>query len=242
MDPVGLAGISGLLLVKEAGLPVPVPGDLIVLSTGIAAANGELDPVVALPVIVAATIVGGLIQYALVRGPGRAAVLAVLGRFGVSGARIERAGERLRQRGVIGVATARVTPGLRVVAIAAAAMAGIRFAQLAEGLSIGNGVFVGGHFLAGFAVGKPALAVISAIGGVAVAVVGLAALGAVGWIVIGRRRRLGRSLGAVPAFVSAYASEGDESALAPRGMPGSAWADAACPACLALAFVVGERR
>ena len=89
---------------------------------------------------------------------------------------------------------------------------------------------------------RPALAVISAIGGVAVAVVGLAALGAVGWIVIGRRRRLGRSLGAVPAFVSAYASEGDESALAPRGMPGSAWADAACPACLALAFVVGERR
>ena len=153
MDPVGLVGIAGLLLVKEAGLPVPVPGDLIVLTAGIAAANGDLDPVVALPVIVAATIVGGVVQFGLVRGPGRAIMLAVLGRFGVSAERIERVGEALRRRGAAGVATARMTPGLRVVAIAAAALAGVRFVQLAEGLSIGNGIFVGGHFLAGFAVG-----------------------------------------------------------------------------------------
>ena len=32
---VGLVAIVGLILVKEAGLPVPVPGDLIVIGTGV---------------------------------------------------------------------------------------------------------------------------------------------------------------------------------------------------------------
>jgi membrane protein DedA with SNARE-associated domain len=228
MDALGLAGISGLLLFKEAGVPVPVPGDLIVLTAGIAAASGELDPVIGLPVIVGATIIGGVIQFGLVRGPGRAAVLAVLRRVGVSRERIDRAGEGLRRRGATGVATARMTPGLRVVTIAAAALAGVRFAQLAEGLSIGNGVFVGGHFLAGFVVGKPALAAISAIGGVAVAVVLLAVVGAVGWVALRRARPRVTGDGSA-----------DPAGLQP--VPVSAWADAACPACLALALVIGER-
>ena len=30
---LGLVGLFGLLLVKEAGLPIPVPGDLLVINT-----------------------------------------------------------------------------------------------------------------------------------------------------------------------------------------------------------------
>ena len=36
--------IAGLILVKEAGVPIPVPGDLIVIGAGVAAGRGELDP------------------------------------------------------------------------------------------------------------------------------------------------------------------------------------------------------
>lgn len=218
MDALGLGGIAALLFVKEAGVPVPVPGDLVVLTAGVAAAGGSLDPVVGLVVIVLAGIAGGIVQFGLVRGPGRALLLGVLRRVGVPGARIEALATRLARRGASGVAVARMTPGIRVVAIAAAAIAALRFGRFVAGLAVGNAVFVGAHFALGFAVGKPAIALVSGAAGAVAVVVGLAIVGGVGWWLIARRRREGR--GGLP--ISA---------------PLSAWADAACPACLLLGAV-----
>ena len=75
MDALGLGGIAGLLFVKEAGVPIPVPGDLVVLTAGVAAAGGSIDPALGLVVIVVAGIAGGIVQFGLVRGPGRAVLL-----------------------------------------------------------------------------------------------------------------------------------------------------------------------
>ena len=63
----GLLAIVGLILVKEAGLPIPVPGDLIVIGAGVAAGRGDMDPAVALVALVVASIVGGVIQFGLLR-------------------------------------------------------------------------------------------------------------------------------------------------------------------------------
>ena len=219
MDALGLGGIAGLLFVKEAGVPVPVPGDLVVLTAGVAAAGGSIDPVVGLVVIVVAGIAGGIVQFGLVRGPGRALLLGVLRRVGVPSARIDALAARMGRRGATGVAVARMTPGVRVVAIAAAAIAAIRFGRFAVGLTIGNAVFVGTHFALGFAVGKPAIALVSGLAGAVAVVVVLAIVGGVGWWYIGRRRRRARAGAGVVAESPAVAS----------------WADAACPACLLLA-------
>ena len=219
MDALGLGGIAGLLFVKEAGVPVPVPGDLVVLTAGVAAAGGSIDPVVGLVVIVVAGIAGGIVQFGLLRGPGRALLLGVLRRVGVPSARIDALAARMGRRGATGVAVARMTPGVRVVAIAAAAIAAIRFGRFAVGLTIGNAVFVGAHFALGFAVGKPAIALVSGLAGAVAVVVVLAIVGGVGWWYIGRRRRRARAGAGVVAESPAVAS----------------WADAACPACLLLA-------
>ena len=218
MDALGLGGIAALLFVKEAGVPVPVPGDLVVLTAGVAAAGGSIDPVVGLVVIVVAGIAGGIVQFGLVRGPGRALLLGVLRRVGVPSARIDALAARMGRRGATGVAVARMTPGVRVVAIAAAAIAAIRFGRFAVGLTVGNAVFVGAHFALGFAVGKPAIALVSGLAGAVAVVVVLAIVGGLGWWLIGRRRRAGAGAAAVldsPAAAS--------------------WVDAACPACLLLA-------
>lgn len=224
MDWVGLGGIAGLLFVKEAGVPVPVPGDLVVLTAGVAAAGGSIDPVVGLVVIVIAGIAGGIVQFGLVRGPGRAVLLGVLRRLGVPEARIDALAGRLARRGATGVAIARVTPGVRVVAIAAAAIAAIRFRRFAIGLTVGNAIFVGAHFALGFAVGKPAIVLVSSAAGAAVVVIGLATVGGVGWWLIARRRRR-----AAPVR--------DPEGSVPGSPAVASWADAACPACLLLAAV-----
>jgi membrane protein DedA with SNARE-associated domain len=112
-----------------------------------------------------------------------------------------------------------MTPGVRVVAIAAAAIAAIGFGRFAAGLTVGNAVFVGGHFALGFAVGKPAIALVSGAAGAVLVVVGLAIVGGLGWWLIARRR----------------ARSGTGAGLVKDSPPAASWADAACPACLLLA-------
>ncbi len=212
----GLLAIVGLILVKEAGLPIPVPGDLIVIGAGVAAGRGDLDPVVALVAIVVASIVGGVIQFGLLRSVARPALLSLLSRV-TTAERIDGQAGRLRRGGARSVAVARSTPGVRIVAIAASALADLPASVFVAGLALGNAVFISAHFALGYLLGEPVVtAVGGALGPLAIAGVALAVLGAVGWLVLGRRRR--------GAAGSPVAVIGD-------------WADACCPACLALAVV-----
>ena len=209
---LGLFLIVGLMLVKEAGLPVPVPGDLLVIGLGVGAADGRFDPGVALVAAISATIVGGSVQFALVSGPGRTVVLGVLRRIGVGEARIEPMADRIRRRGAAAVAVARMTPGVRIVAVAAAALAAIPFGRFVVGLATGNAVFTSGHFALGVGFGAAASGFVGGLALPVLVLVGLAAVGLVGWRLVRRRRSVGSEVA------------GD-------------WSDAACPACLALALV-----
>jgi membrane protein DedA with SNARE-associated domain len=221
MEPLAVAGIVALLLVKESGVPIPVPGDLVVIGTGAALAADPFGGLLALGSILLAGYAGGTLQFALVRGAVRRPFLRLLARLGVGEARIESLAARLRRSGARGVAVSRMTPGVRVGSIAASAIAGIPLSTFVRGLVAGNTVFVAGHFGLGFALGASAGAIIgqaSSLALVTLAVVAaLAAVGAVGWLLI-RRARARRGVGAVSAVAVA-------------------WADAACPACLALAIV-----
>lgn len=211
-EPAALLAILGLILVKEAGVPIPVPGDLVVIGAGVAAGRGDLDPRVTLIAIVLASIVGGIVQYGLLRSVARPALLRLLGRLG-SAERIDRQTERLRRGGARSVAVARSTPGVRIVAIAASALAGVPAIAFVTGLAVGNAFFIAAHFGLGYIVGEPVVALVGgALGPLAIAAVALAAIGAAGWFALSRIRG-GRPASVLPTVV--------------------AWTDACCPACLA---------
>ena len=213
-ESTALLAILGLILIKEAGVPIPVPGDLVVIGAGVAAGRGDLDPAVALLAIVGASIAGGVVQYGLLRSVARPALLRLLGRLG-SAERVDRQTERLRRGGARSVAVARSTPGVRIVAVAASALAGIPAAAFVAGLAIGNAFFIAAHFALGYFVGEPVVALVGgALGPLAIAAVGLALIGGIGWVVVGRVRGRGVT-SPLPAV--------------------AAWADACCPACLTAA-------
>jgi membrane protein DedA with SNARE-associated domain len=236
MDLMPLATLSGLLLVKEMGVPIPVPGDILVLGAG-AATSGRAEGAVWLLAIVAAGSVGGTIQFLLVRGAMRKVLLALLTRLGVSQARLDGLAASLHSGGTRAIAIAHATPGVRAAAIAASGIAGMPLRDFLPGFVIGNTIFVGGHFALGFVMGKPALGVASELGSPAVLVailVALSAVGALTWFVIRRRRPAGSAAGATNGRPPHTGHGAEEAGIA-------AWADAACPICLTLAAVRAVR-
>ena len=74
----GLAAVFLLLLIKTIGVPIPIPADLIILTAAARVAQGKLIWWQAFIAILIALVLGGLIQFVLVRGPGR----RLLYRFG----------------------------------------------------------------------------------------------------------------------------------------------------------------
>jgi hypothetical protein len=87
----GLAAIFILMLVKSIGVPIPIPGDLIVLTAAARVAQGKLVLWQAFTAILVALILGGLVQFWLARGPGRS-LLYRFGRYiGLTSARLDAA-------------------------------------------------------------------------------------------------------------------------------------------------------
>jgi membrane protein DedA with SNARE-associated domain len=221
MELVPLLGVCGLLLIKEAGVPVPVPGDLVVIGAGVAASAQPQTAPLVIAAILAAGYVGGSVQFLLVRGSVRGAVLRLMARVGIEPERLETLAGRLQRGGWRAVAVARATPGVRIGSIVACGLAGLPLSVFGRGLVVGNSAFVGGHFALGMIVGAPAVGAAGQIASAGVIVIGalavLALIGAVAWRIIRRRARRRAGGGA----------RGREAAVA--------WADAACPACLAVA-------
>ncbi len=71
LDAYGLLAIFGIMLLKEIGIPVPIPSDLIMLGAAARAAQGRFSLLAVFLAILAPMVVGGLVQYAIARGPGR---------------------------------------------------------------------------------------------------------------------------------------------------------------------------
>jgi membrane protein DedA with SNARE-associated domain len=218
VDIVSTLGLAVLLFIKEAGVPVPIPGDLLVIGAGVTSAGNPAAALAVLVVILVAGFAGGLVQFVLARGALRQTLLGLLTRLGIPREKIDSLTERLRRGGTRGVAVARATPGVRVPAIAASGVAALPMSTFAPGLVAGNTLFVSAHFLLGFAIGVPAVTFVQGAGpALAIgAFVAFAAVGAVGWLLLRGRRSSG------------------------GGASFEAWADAACPACVTLALVRGK--
>jgi membrane protein DedA with SNARE-associated domain len=211
MDVLAIAGLAGLILLKEAGVPLPVPGDLVIIGAG-ATLTGDLPGAgIVLAVILVAGYVGASVQFLLFGSALRRPLLAALARLGIGEARLQGLSDRFRSGGIKAIALTRMTPGVRIAVIPAAALAGISYLVFLPGIVAGNGVFVAAHFGLGFLVGAYAKDLMLRYGVVALVVIVIVALAVVGWIVLRARR-----------------------SAAARADTYECWADCSCPACVTI--------
>ena len=210
----GLLAILVVMVLKEVGIPVPVPSDLIMITAGVQAATGVYSLLELLIAIEAAMIVGGSIQFFLARGMGRAFIYRV-GRFiGLTQERLDQAMSALQRRGALGVFLGLNIPGARAGIIPAAGLAGLTYPAFAPAMISGSSIFYGWHIALGYLVGPSATALLENLHlPILPVVAALAVLGLIVWLFM-RGRRKGEAESTVDIVHS--------------------WTEAACPACLAI--------
>jgi membrane-associated protein len=219
-----LVAIFTIMLVKEIGVPVPVPADLLIIGAGVQAALGRYSvPELALTLAVA-VFIGCSVQFLIVRGFGRRVVYR-LGRFvGLTPGRLDLLTSQLERRGPVAVFAGLNLPGVRKGTIIAAGLGGMRYRAFAPAMLLGSAVYYGWHIALGYVVGPAAAGLLAGMSLPLVLVLAaLAIVGLVGWLVL-RRWRRARAARPVPP------------AALPADLPAfQSWTEAACPACLAVA-------
>jgi membrane protein DedA with SNARE-associated domain len=156
-DQYGLLAIFVLIAVEEAGVPSPLPADLIVLLASVQAREGRVSLWQLLAVAEVATVVGASGLYYLARWAGRDLVYRYGRYVHATPARLDRIEARLRGAGIGTVALGRVFPGLRVLTAVACGVFGVPFRVFLPGMAIGGFAYVAFFALLGYTLGPPVI-------------------------------------------------------------------------------------
>jgi membrane protein DedA with SNARE-associated domain len=207
---LGVPALVAVLLVSDAGAPIPFPTDVLLFVLGERAAVGVLPLWLAIAVVELVAVAGTAALFAVSRGAGHRLVTRFGSAIGLTADRVHRAQRAVERRGRAGLAVGRATPGLRTITVLAAGGAGVRARRALPALVVGSTVFLQLHLAIGYVAGPAARDVVSRLTKPALfAVLALAAAGAVAWLIARRRRHDGAAI----------------------------WHEGVCPACLALAAV-----
>jgi len=122
----GILMVSLLLFLKAAGLPLPLPGDLLMLLIGSALGQAGAPLWTAWIAFSAATFAGAMVLYTLVRRFGHRYVSNYGHYVGLTPALVGQAEDQIRRRGWRALMLGRMLPGLRLATVVAAATFGIR--------------------------------------------------------------------------------------------------------------------
>src|SRR6516164_7513162 len=213
----GVAGLSGLaalvvLLPMEAGVPIPLPADLVMFTVGERVAAGKFPLWLAVGGFEVIAVVGTTALFLASRGPAHRIIARFGPRLGLTQARVGRAAAFAETRGRPGLALGRGTPGLRTITVIAAGVSGLSWRRALPALILGSSVFLQVHLGLGLLLGPLAVRAFNQAKGPAL--VALAVLVA-GTLLFWRARRRKR---AAPA----------------------AWIEATCPACIGVTLLAAR--
>lgn len=122
------------ILAEEAGVPLPVPGDVFIAALGAAGSQGHASFVMTTVVVVTAAVLGSAILFEVSRRIGDPILRRVGRRFGFDGERADRVGQWLNGHGAVTIALWRLVPGFRIILTVAAGALGMNRASFLIGV------------------------------------------------------------------------------------------------------------
>ena len=103
-----------LILIEEAGCPLPLPGESLIIFAGSRIAHQQMSVLRVFGAVVPASAIGCTILYFLARTGGRALVRKIGHRIHFTEAQLDRMDAKARRIGPVAVLLGRLTPGIRV--------------------------------------------------------------------------------------------------------------------------------
>jgi membrane protein DedA with SNARE-associated domain len=219
MDGSGVAAagvpvLFGALTVIESGIPLPIPGDVLMLLVGERAAANAIPIWLAVLGLEAVVLAGTTILFFAARGPLRGLIARVGPRFGLTQQRLGRATNALEHRGQAAIAVGRATPSLRTLTVIATAASRLSAKRGLAWLILGGSIFIQLHLVLGYVLGPVAEQIFKKAQTPALMAVGVLVVGGAAYWLIRHGRRRGAH----------------------------AWSEATCPACIALHMVPARLR
>jgi len=145
------------LAVEESGVPIPVPGDFLMLTLGVRARDGTIVLWQVIAAMEAGTVLGSSLLYLVAYHGGRGLVERY-GRFiGIGPAQLDRAEAQLRRRGAVAVLLGRLLPGLRILTAVACGIFRVPFHVFLPAMSLGGLVYIVGYTGLGYLAGPAVL-------------------------------------------------------------------------------------
>jgi membrane-associated protein len=201
LDRHGLLAAFVFLLIEEAGVPVPVPGDFLMLFLGVRAGEGRVQLWQAIVVMELATILGASFLYAAARLAGRGLVYRY-GRFiRLTPERLDSAEAWLIKHGSRAVFLGRLVPGLRIVTAVACGVFSVPARVFVPSMSLGALLYIVVYTLLGYYLGQPVLDLLEQIHLPLGLLGSLVPLGIIVWWTARARQGLGRRAARVPGGV-----------------------------------------
>lgn len=146
-------GLFAVILVEEAGVPLPLPGDLFIAAMGFLAHSGRASFAPTAAVVTVATVLGAGLLYLLSRHAGRPLIVRFARRFGYTEEREAALEAWLARRGAAAVVLGRLVPGLRIVMTVVAGALRLEQATFALGTLVAGLVWATLYFWIGWALG-----------------------------------------------------------------------------------------
>ena len=142
-----------VIAIEEAGIPLPVPGDLIIAYYGWRASGDPLELAQVIAVCALASTAGTLLPYEIARRFGRRIATRLAGWLDVDKRRVDALVRRVGHYGFRGVLVGRLIPGLRVAVSLVAGTAKVRPARFSAAVFVAGAVYWTGWVLLGAILG-----------------------------------------------------------------------------------------
>ncbi len=176
--------LFGYVFVEELGVPLPIPGDALLLFLGIKSLEGEANFWLVLFITCMATFLGASILFLVARMLGRPLLIKYekyLKYVHITSEDIDSMEHYMHHYGTWVLIVSRLTPGLRIIGTVAAGVLGVSYIKFISATMVGTVIWTIIYFWIGAFLGRRFAAEIEDIFGNKWLMVGLFALGLLVW-------------------------------------------------------------
>ena len=155
--------LAVLIGIEEAGLPLPLPGDLAIVFMGYQVSLGKANPAIVVASTVASATVGASVLYWISRFLGG----RIVNRFGrflhINPGRLDTVGRWFDRYGAPVIVFGRLIPGLRIAIAVAAGIVHVKFWKFGAYTAVSAAIWAGIYMGIGWALGSQYQAVTEAV-------------------------------------------------------------------------------